>query len=215
MSAARDLAAGRGAALVGSDGPTSAFRWQGEVPRLTRADLHALSRQGEHPVVLGMHGRRHQDIPADTAAAWEQRGATTLVLALQHSRPEVRDFAALLAEQLFPGVRGLRSYACGFLTQGPGPSGLGAHHDGAAALVMVQLDGQREVQLDPPLVGRADPGPRGDRSVPGFRGDSRWVLSAGDALVVPAWSPHRIVTRTASSAFTIAFPVLDDPPVPN
>lgn len=172
-------------------------------PPVDRQDLHGLSRTGSDAIALGWNGGRRLGVEAASAEELENLGATTLVLSLHEKSKAIASFGRDLSRRL--GRSGdHRVYACGFLTKSAGPSGLGAHHDGAASLFMIQLEGSRRVRLDTPLKDRVDPGPGGNRSVPSFTGEFEWILKPGDVLAVPAWSPHAIDTLSASVSFTIA-----------
>lgn len=183
--------------------PPNPVRLPGPDVQLDRQCALALSRTGVHPVALGIGRGRRLDVPSDEAAELEAGGATTLVLDL-HLRCE--PFATLgqeMAGAIFPHAAG-RSFACAFLSHGPGVSGLGAHHDGAAVLLMIQFEGRRVVHLADPLKDVQDPGPGGDRSIKDFHSTSSWTLEVGECLLVPAWTPHLIVSSMASLSVTIA-----------
>jgi len=112
-----------------------------------------LSRLGPNAVTIAFEGRVDRFEPSE-AAELESRGATTIVFAIHQRSSPIRAWLDALACAF--DVPGSRRHAAAFLGRSAPQSGLGAHQDGRQHILMVQLEGEREITLWRPI-DRGDP----------------------------------------------------------
>ena len=91
-----------------------------------------------------------------------------------------------------------------FLVNGQSRTGMGLHHDGEVDAFWLQLEGRRQVTLGPP-VSRHTPADIRGQPIPA---DPNWTtldLEPGSLLYMPPRTPHEVVCRTRSLAFSLTW----------
>ncbi len=168
-----------------------------------------LSRLGPNAVTIAFEGRVDRFEPSE-AAELESRGATTIVFAIHQRSSPIRAWLDALACAF--DVPGSRRHAAAFLGRSAPQSGLGAHQDGRQHILMVQLEGEREITLWRPI-DRGDPR-RGVRECDAPAADATCmvVLAPGMAVYMPPWTPHRadVGGRSLSVSFAVEALEVDD-----